>query len=118
MEKTNSYEVKVKSEDGTHLLVYLAKEERAKALKLDDQLVLIPKYVNPTAPHLQTDSVFCRQIYFRTHINPTCSIRVRLLLVMCQSEIGRLFLLILLPNHLGHFVLCNKRCTAIMSVLD
>ncbi|MBQ2166943.1 MAG: hypothetical protein II447_09210, partial [Bacteroidaceae bacterium] len=31
VEKTNSYEVKVKSEDGAYLLVYLAKEERAKA---------------------------------------------------------------------------------------
>lgn len=55
MEKAKSYMVKVKSEEGTYLLVYLAKEERAKALQLDDPLVLVPKYVNPTAPHLQTD---------------------------------------------------------------
>ena len=79
VEKTNSYEVKVKSEDGTHLLVYLAKEERAKALQLDDQLVLVPKYVNPTAPHLQTDSVFrtYQSYLFYSGTSATCYVPKR-----------------------------------------
>ena len=79
VEKTNSYEVKVKSEDGTHLLVYLAKEERAKALQMDDQLVLVPKYVNPTAPHLQTDSVFrtYQSYLFYSGTSATCYVPKR-----------------------------------------
>ena len=79
VEKTKSYEVKVKSEDGTHLLVYLAKEERAKALQMDDQLVLVPKYVNPTAPHLQTDSVFrtYQSYLFYSGTSATCYVPKR-----------------------------------------
>ena len=58
-EKPKTYEVLLKTEDAT-ILAYLAKDERAEHLQIDDSVLLVPKYVNATAPHLQTDSVFRR----------------------------------------------------------
>ena len=57
-EKPKTYEVLLKTDENATVLAYFAKDERAEHLQVDDSVLFVAKYVNATAPHLQSDSVF------------------------------------------------------------
>ena len=77
-EKPKTYEVLLKTE-GASVLAYFAKDERAAHLQVDDSVLIVPKYVNTTTPHLQSDSVFrSYQTYlFYSGTSATCYVPKR-----------------------------------------
>ena len=79
IEKAKTYELLLRTDENASVLAYFVKDERAEHLQVDDSVMLVPKYVDATAPHLQTDSVFrsYRSYLFYTGTSAQCYVPKR-----------------------------------------